>query len=370
MIGFAPSLHKNLCKEQRNAALASDFLHRTPLFHTDFNRTVENFYRAFTFAGGLHIHMARKLLGTRLYSAWYIFFSPERHLLTMKELILNADDFGLTRGVNEGIIRAHRDGVLTSTTLMANGRAFDEAVTCARANPRLGVGCHLVLVGGTAIAPPEEIPSLVDENGRFPDSLGAFVARISSGKIRTKDIKIELRAQIEKIRRAGIEPTHVDTHKHTHADPRVMKVLAQVAQELGIARVRKPAENLSDSWKLMCSEDGASLTQLAAVGAVRLISANFSSIARKYGLRSPDNFLGVAATGQLGAEALCRLIDALPEGRTEIMLHPGVCDEDLARTGSRLQRERQFELDALLAPQVRRAIEHHGVRLITYRELN
>jgi len=288
----------------------------------------------------------------------------------MKELILNADDFGLTRGVNEGIVRAHRDGVLTSATLMAGGPAFDHAVECAQANPRLGVGCHLVLTGGVAVSPKEEIPSLVDDNGNLPASLGAFVARLTSGKIRSRDIARELRAQIAKIRAAGIQPTHLDTHKHTHAHPRVMKILAKLAHDLGITRVRRPAEHLWDSWRLMCTESGASPKQVAAVAAVRLISANFSSIAKRHGLRSPDTFLGVAVTGQLGPEALCHLIDTLGQGRTEIMLHPGICDEDLARTGSRLQAQRQLELEGLLAPQVRRAIEHHGIRLITYRELN
>ena len=288
----------------------------------------------------------------------------------MKELILNADDFGLTKGVNEGIVRAHREGVLTSTTLMANGLAFDHAVECARANPNLGVGCHLVLAGGVPVAPPEEIPTLVDASGRMPRSLPAFVARVSVGAIRAEHMERELRAQIGKIRSAGIEPTHLDTHKHTHAHPRVMKVLAQVAQDLGITRVRRPAEHLRDSWRAVYSEPGASPTQFGAVVAVRLLSGNFSSISKEHGLHSPDTFLGVAATGQLGPEPLCHLIDTIGEGRTEIMLHPGVCDEDLARTDSRLQAQRQVELDGLLAPQVRRAIDLHGIRLITYRELN
>lgn len=302
--------------------------------------------------------------------AWYIFLSPCNNHLTMKELILNADDFGLTKGVNDGILRAFRDGVLTSATLMANAPAFDDAVRCAGANPKLGVGCHLVLAGGAPVAEPKDIPSLVDKHGRLPASLGRFVARVSAGAIRAEDIERELRAQIQKIRAAGVEPTHVDTHKHTHAHPRVMRVLAKVAQELGITRVRKPAEYLSDSWAQMCSESGASVKQFAAVAAVRVLSTGFHSIAKKHGLLSPDTFLGVAATGQLGPDALCDLIDTLDEGRTEIMLHPGVCDEDLERTGSRLQRQRQLELDGLLSPQVRRAIEHHGIRLISYRELN
>ena len=288
----------------------------------------------------------------------------------MKELILNADDFGLTEGVNDGIIRAHREGVLTSTTLMANGPAFAHAIECARANPKLGVGCHLVLAGGAPVAPLEEVPSLVDASGRMPRSLPAFVARVSCGAIRAKDIEREFRAQIGKIRAAGIEPTHLDTHKHTHAHPRVMKLLAQVAQALGVTRVRKPAEYIHDSWRAMSGEVDVSPAQFAAVLAVRLLSANFASISRKHGLRSPDTFLGVAATGHLGPEPLCHLIDTVGEGRTEIMLHPGICDEDLARTRSRLQAQRQVELDGLLAPQVRRAIDLHGIRLITYRELN
>ena len=122
----------------------------------------------------------------------------------MKQLILNADDFGMTQGVNKGIIRAHRDGILTSTTLMANGPEFADAVALAKLNPELGVGCHLVLVGGPAVAPKEKISSLVDENGNLPDSLGGFVARLSAGLIRTKAIDREMRAQIAKIRAATL----------------------------------------------------------------------------------------------------------------------------------------------------------------------
>ncbi len=188
--------------------------------------------------------------------------------LIVKTLILNADDFGLTRGVNEGIIRAHRDGILTSATLMATGPAFEDAVEGARATPTLGVGCHLVLTGGVAIAPRKEIPSLVDAAGRLPRSLGSFVARLSSGRILTQEIEVELRAQIEKIRAAGIEPTHCDTHKHTHAHPAVMKVLARLIQELKIPRVRKPVEDLGDSWASSRGLPGMT-KRMASAAAVR-----------------------------------------------------------------------------------------------------
>lgn len=288
----------------------------------------------------------------------------------MKEVILNADDFGLTRGVNEGIIRAHREGILTSATLMATGRAFDDAVELAKANPKLGIGCHLVLTGGIAVSPPEKIPSLANRDGELPLSLGAFVARVSSGKVRVQDIETELRAQIEKIRRAGIEPSHVDTHKHTHVHPRVMNVLARVARDCGITRIRNPVENLGDSWRTTQGSGSGRFKDIAAASAVRSVASWFRTISRKYGLRSPDHFLGLAATGRLDAAALCRLLDAIPDGFTEIMLHPGVCDDDLAATGSRLQQQRQTEMEALIAPEAARAAKERGIQLITYRELN
>jgi hopanoid biosynthesis associated protein HpnK len=288
----------------------------------------------------------------------------------MKEVILNADDFGLTRGINEGIIRAHREGILTSATLMATGPAFDDAVGRAKLNPELGIGCHLVLTGGIAVAPPDKIPSLARQDGRLPESLGALVVRVSSGQVRTEDVETELRAQIEKIRRAGIEPSHVDTHKHTHVHPRVMGVLARVVRDCGITRIRNPVENLGDSWKIMRDANNMRISDLAAASAVRSVAGCFKAISRKYGLVSPDYFLGLAATGRLSAAALCHLIDTILEGRTEIMLHPGICDAELAATGSRLQRQRQSEMEALLAPDVVRAVKERGIRLITYRELN
>lgn len=287
----------------------------------------------------------------------------------MKELILNADDFGLTRGVNEGIIRAHREGILTSATLMANGAAFDDAVERALANPSLGVGCHLVIVGGFSVAPPEEIPTLAGRDGRLPASLATLVGKVSAGSIRARDIERELLAQIEKIRRAGIDPTHLDTHKHAHAHPGVLEAVGRVARQTGITRLRKPMENLRDSWRSVRGNGGGVSKQLAAAAALRALAPRFRALVRKYGLITPDHFLGLAATGHLGPAALCRLIDTLTEGRTEIMVHPGLCNADLAETGSRLQAQRQLELEGLLAAEVKGAVARHGVRLISYREL-
>ncbi|MGH9747024.1 MAG: carbohydrate deacetylase [Candidatus Acidiferrales bacterium] len=288
----------------------------------------------------------------------------------MKNLILNADDFGLTRGVNEGIIRAHREGILTSATLMACGPAFEHAVHLAKENPRLGVGCHLVLVGGTVVAPLNEVPTIADRTGRMPASLGSFVTRLSAGGIRVTEIARELRAQVQKIRDAGIEPTHLDTHKHTHAHPAVMEALGRVAREFGITGVRKPMENLRDSWESSRADGPGISRELLAATAARAAGPLFHSVARKYSLRSPDYFLGLAMTGQLGPQALQNMIGIVQHGTTEIMIHPGICDADLQQLGSRLQKQREAELAALLDPAVKSAIEERGIRLITYAELN
>lgn len=288
----------------------------------------------------------------------------------MKRLIFNADDFGMTRGVNEGIIRAHREGILTSATLMANGLAFDDAARKASENPKLGIGCHLVLVGGKPVASPEKVRSLLDSEGNLPDSLAAFVARVSAGMIKPNEMEIELTAQINKIRNSGIVPSHLDTHKHTHAHPRVMQVVGQVAQHFGITKIRKPVESLRDSWQTTRSDAHDVSKQLIAAGAVQVVASRFAAVAEKYQLTCPDHFLGLAMTGQLGSAALRRMADLVEEGSTEIMLHPGICDADLAASGSRLQQQRQTELDGLLDRSVREAFLQRGIHFISFRELN
>jgi chitin disaccharide deacetylase len=299
-----------------------------------------------------------------------VFLLSSLTLGKMKNLILNADDFGMTRGVNEGIIRAHRDGILTSATLMANGEAFEHAVELAKAHEKLGIGCHLVLVGGKCVAARDSVASIADADGNLPDSLAVFVAKVTSGFIRTEEIEIELRAQIGKLRAAGIDPTHLDTHKHTHAHPRVMNVLGKVAKECGIKRVRKPIENLRDSWETTRVDASGTSGQILAAGAVRAVASQFRAIADKYGLLAPDHFLGLAMTGKLGPAALGRVIRSVDDGTTEIMLHPGLCDADLARSGSRLQHQREDEMAGLLDPLVRDTVAKRGIRLISYRELN
>jgi hopanoid biosynthesis associated protein HpnK len=288
----------------------------------------------------------------------------------MKRLIVNADDFGVTRGVNAGIIQGFREGIITSTTLMANGAAFDDAVEQARANPKLGVGCHLVLVGGKSVARKQQIPSLADSEGNLPATLPVLLRKLSAGSVATGDVETELRAQVEKIVGSGVQPTHIDTHKHTHSHPRVLDVVVKVAEEFGIRRLRKPFEDISallrpapgDGWRFWKKRAVALASHSAA--------PHFRKIVRAHGMDTPEHFRGIAATGRLNAAAILAMIEDMPEGTSELMCHPGYFDSDLEQLPTRLKLQREGELNALTDPAVRQALNQEGVQLIDFRGLD
>ncbi|MFL6213241.1 MAG: carbohydrate deacetylase [Blastocatellia bacterium] len=290
----------------------------------------------------------------------------------MKRLIINADDFGFTRGVNAGIIRAFERGILTSATLMANGDAFDEAVAMAGANPSLGVGIHLVAVGGRPVADAAEIPSLVDANGLLPRTLTDLIKLLTRRRVRVEHIEREFAAQIERVRRAGITPTHLDSHKHSHTQPLVMTALARVAKAFNIRAVRNPFERLRAPFVTGATartRRGVYLKQAVMSAAVAPRARAFHRLVNEHGLRAPDFFCGVRLTGLLDAEAVRRVIEGLREGTTELMCHPALYDDELEQAETRLKRERQRELEALTDESVRRAVNSTGVQLINYGEL-
>ncbi len=289
----------------------------------------------------------------------------------MKKLIVNADDFGFTRGVNAGIIRAFKSGVLTSTTIMANGDAFDDAAELARANPRLGVGCHLVIVGGRPVAPAREVASLVNGDGQLPRTLTELMRMLIGGKVRVEEIEREFRAQIERVVRSGITPTHLDSHKHAHTHRGVMQALARVAVEFGIPCVRNPFERVFARPRVAGAAQAARpvyLKQYAMTAAVAPRAFSFKRLARGHGLKTPDHFCGVRLTGLLDGEAMRSVIKSLKEGTTELMCHPGVYDQDLESARTRLKREREREMEALIDPATLRCADEEGVSLISYRE--
>jgi len=235
----------------------------------------------------------------------------------LKFLIPNADDFGFTRDVNDGIVHAHRHGILTATTLMATGPAFEHAVQLAHENPNLDVGVHLVLVGSAG----------------YPETVARLVGALLLSRIKIYD---ELARQVRKVLDAGIQPTHLDTHKHTHLWPSVLDAVARISEEFRIPWVRRPFGN------------------------------PFDGTLARHGCKMTDHFAGFRLTGRYGAPELANLIRRLPDGVTEFMCHPGFCTDELRAAPTRLKDSRQRELDALTSPEVRAAIEESGVKLTRY----
>jgi predicted glycoside hydrolase/deacetylase ChbG (UPF0249 family) len=220
------------------------------------------------------------------------------------------------------------------------------------------------------MAAPEEIPTLIDDHGNLPGSLFVLFTRLSSGRVPARQIEAEFRAQITRVVNAGIHPTHLDTHKHTHTHPRVMEALGRVANEFKIRNVRKPYEDLRVSLGGGLPQLRGNTLQLASAVAAGMTAPLFRQMVRSYGLWTPDYFFGLTATGMLSSERVKDVLNLLPPGKSELMCHPGICDEDLLNCSTRLKQERQTELDSLLDPGVRHCAEQRGIRFIRFEELN
>jgi predicted glycoside hydrolase/deacetylase ChbG (UPF0249 family) len=268
----------------------------------------------------------------------------------LKCLIVNADDFGFTSDVNRGIVDAHREGILTATTLMANGAAFDDAVALAHANPTLDIGCHLVLIGGN---------SVVDPSRALPGSIPALVAALARGEL---SVHAELDAQVRKILDAGLRPSHLDTHKHTHLLPPVLTVVARLSRDYRIPWVRRP-------FDFPLQGGSVPLSRRVLSDSLSFARGRFHRVLTAHQCRTTDHFAGFRLTGHLHTEDLVSLLGALPEGVTEFMTHPGYCTEELQAARTRLKQSRQTELAVLTAPQTRTAIAQYQIRLTNYRDL-
>lgn len=278
-------------------------------------------------------------------------------------LIVNADDFGMTRGINRAIIEAHRDGIVTSATLMANSAAFDEAVELARVGD-LSVGCHVVLVDGEPISPPETISTLVTE-GRFRRKLWKFAGAAVFGVIRSADVEREATAQIRKLQDAGVEVSHLDCHKHAHMFPVVLEGVVKAANATGVRAIRNPFE---PGFARKVSQDAVRSGETALLKT--LFAAQFQKQVQEAGLRTTDGSIGVTATGSLDAATFAEMIRALPGDATfEFVCHPGYSDSDLARAGTRLLQSRESELALLMARESRTQLNQKKVELISYRKL-
>jgi predicted glycoside hydrolase/deacetylase ChbG (UPF0249 family) len=260
-----------------------------------------------------------------------------------RRLIINADDFGLTEGVNRAILELNAAEVLPSATLMATGRAFREAVHSAFVQTSLGVGCHVVLVDGRPELHPAELPTLAPE-GRLRSSLTSFMVDLFGGRIASREIEREAIAQIRQLQSAGITVTHLDTHKHTHMFPRVLGPLIRAARACNVPAIRNPFE---PDWSLRLTEK-APRTRRLQVRTLRLFREQFLRAVRAARLRTTDGALGVLATGTFDAAYVLRLLRNMPPGTWELVCHPGYIDGALRRAGTRLVTTRETERVALL----------------------
>lgn len=267
----------------------------------------------------------------------------------MRRLIVNADDFGFTRDVNRGIVEAHTRGILTATTLMANGAAFDDAVALAREHPSLDVGCHLVLIQG---------PSLARRSRPLPSTLPELLRALIDGSLQPYE---ELKPQVERILDAGIRPLHLDTHKHTHLWPPVLDAVARLSEEFRIPWVRRP-------FDLPLEPRGVPWTKRLISRGAGALRAQFHRKLSARGCRTTDHFAGFQITGRYRTAELVALLGQLPEGLTELMTHPGRCTAELRAASTRLKESREHELEALTAPETHAAIGQCGIGLTRYRD--
>ncbi len=285
----------------------------------------------------------------------------------MRRLIINADDFGLTAGVNRAILQAHEHGVVTSTTLMANGQAFKEAAALARAQPRLGVGCHVVLVDGAPVLDRAQVKSLLDSpaSPRFRQGIARFGAQALLGRLGEDEVEAEAAAQILKLQSAGVTVTHFDSHKHTHMFPHILRPLLRAAKRCGVTAIRNPFERIRGS---QLAASPSMWKRWMEVGVLRSLAKQFREAVQDAGIFTPDGTLAIVATGRLNDNLLRLMIENLPDGTWELVCHPGYNDADLRGVQTRLRESREQELRILTSEATRNLLTAHKVELISYRE--
>jgi predicted glycoside hydrolase/deacetylase ChbG (UPF0249 family) len=269
--------------------------------------------------------------------------------------------------VNRGIIEGCTKGIVTSATIMAHGAAFPAAADAAKSLPRLGTGCHVVLVDGMAVA--SGLYTLTDGRGHFRGSLKEFARAAWRKKIAAGEVQREAEAQIRKIQLSGITLTHVDSHKHTHIFPQILRPVLRAAKARGIYAVRNPFEPLRSSPGWLVAGTPGLWPRSFAVAALHYFSADFRAAVREEDMLTTDGTVGIAATGRLDQRILLALLKALPEGTWELVCHPGYADADLATTGTRLIQSRQVELQALTSQETRQMLQACGIELISYADL-
>ena len=298
----------------------------------------------------------------------------------MRKLIVNADDFGLTAGVTRAILETHAGGVVSSATLMANGTAFEDAVTAARSAPNLSVGCHVVLVDGTPVSAPDTVDTLLAIRSAEPDkffsSLSAFAARAMLGGFDPDQLVAEVTAQIRKIQSTGLQVTHLDTHKHAHIFPEILVALLRAARICGVRAIRNPFVPAKAMPARLFKGKRNLWKRYGQMRMLHTFSKQFLQRTKRAGLLTPDGVIGVIETGSLESHGdssgrsslLHQTLANLPEGTWELVCHPGYNDADLRAAGTRLLDSREEERRLLTSAELRQFLEEQKIRVISYRD--
>jgi len=287
----------------------------------------------------------------------------------LKNLIVNADDLGWTDGVNRGIVEAFHHGIVTSTSLLANGAAFAGGVEAARSAPGLGVGVHLNLSDGPPVADREIVTSLLNNDGEFAGGPENLLLRRARRGLSLAEVENEWDAQIQKVRDAGISPTHLDGHKHVHMLPGLFEIALKLAKrhDIGAIRVSLEASSLRAALSSGSKQNaGVVMKQGVQARGLKLLARDAREQAGRAGISMADYFCGIAQTGELTREGMEQFVKSLPDGTTELMCHPGYADAALQKTPTRLQDSRQTELRILTDTGIRNLVASMGIRLIDY----
>lgn len=290
-----------------------------------------------------------------------------------KRLIVNADDLGYSRGVNEAIVRCARQGLLRSATIMAGGAAFDHAVELIHDVPRLGIGVHVTLTELRPVLPALRLPGLATGSGALPATAKSLMLLLATKRTVVESLRRELAAQLEKVAARGIRITHVDSHKHLHVLPVILDVVLDVAAQFGVRFIRNPFDDtpvLRMSRAIRRKDLGTFRSQSMKSLALRIFKSTFDSRVTQAGMASPTHFFGVGLTGVWTVEAFKALASRLPQGLSEVMFHPADCDAQIRSMRTRLLEQREVERDLLLSESIRDVIRAYDISPISYGEIS
>lgn len=288
----------------------------------------------------------------------------------MRRLIINADDLGLTPGVNQAILHSAVARIVTSSTLMASGPALEDAVARLGSFPAgFSIGCHLSLVDGKPVSSPSQVPSLVNGGKEFRRSIAHFAIAACNRKLEPREIEVEALAQFQSLLSSGVKLSHFDAHKHAHMFPQVLEPALKAADRCGIRAVRNPFEPSRSLPLAILGRYPKLFKRYLQVKLLAGMRTKWRSIVRRFGFATPDGSLGVIVTGDLDRTLLRAMLEAMPEGTWELVCHPGYNDGDLATVDTRLRASREQEFALLTSPELPELLATLGIELISYHDL-